>query len=477
MKKIFNLLTIILLVNTLFAQTKEDLKSNPFVTSNIISVTVGGDFAITGSFPSTFTERVDQFITRIYNQAYTKALGNIRDPKLIAEINRQFKEYSIRGIKLKRASGEILNIDLLKFRLNGDFKNNPYLKNDDVLIFPPLDKDKNFFTINGAVNKPGKFYFVEGDKLSDAIELAQGINKAYENIKGAEISRLNYSGNKIKLIKTSIDSNIPLQRGDQIRILAIEPKREDFKVLVIGEVEIPGYIPITKDSTNLYEVLKRTGGIKTTGSLRRARLISGNVASYIIYNEFGLKMGKLSKLNPVLISDKFIKIEDMLMARMSNLTEQDTSYFLVENQLRLLLDGNNIDFTTVMKKDSKAANFLVKDGDIIIIPQKDNTVQVFGQVAKTGKITFKDGADYMYYINKAGGFSEYSDDNVFVIKGQTREWISPKDNTVKIEPGDFIWIPKSPHKSFSYYLSQSSYYFTIIGSVATILLLLKQFGR
>jgi len=477
MKRIFPLLTLILIVNVLHAQTKEDLKNNPIVTSNIISVTVGGDFAITGSFPSTISERVDEFITRIYNQAYSKALGNIRDPGLIAKINEQFKKYPIRGIKLKRVSGKILNIDLLKFRLTGDFKYNPYLKNDDVLIFPPFDKYKNFFTIYGAVNKPGKFYFVEGDKLSDAIVLAQGINKAYENIQGAEISRLNYNGNKIKLIKTSIDSNIPLQRGDQIRILAVEPKREDYRAIVIGEVEMPGYISITKDSTNLYEVLKRAGGIKPTGSLRRARLLSGNIASFILFNKYGLKFKNDDKWMSKEINNRYLKLEDLLMSRMSNLTEQDTSYFLAENQIRLLLDGNNIDFTTVMDKGSKAANFLVKDGDVIIIPQKDNTVYVFGQVAETGKIAFKDSADYMYYINKAGGFSEYSDDNVFVIKGQTREWISPIDKAVKIEPGDFIWVPKNAHRSFSYYLTQTTLYFSIIGSLATILLLLNQFGR
>ena len=156
MKRIFILLFFILFANTFFTQSREELNSNSIATSSIISVTVGGDFAVTGSFPSTFTERLDQFITRIYNQAYTRAIGNIKEPWLIAQINRQFKKYPIRGIKLKRSSGEIINIDLLKFRLNGDFKNNPYLTNDDVLIFPPFDEDNIFFTINGAVNKPGR---------------------------------------------------------------------------------------------------------------------------------------------------------------------------------------------------------------------------------------------------------------------------------------------------------------------------------
>ena len=42
--------------------------------------------------------------------------------------------------------------------LNGDFTNNPYLKNDDVIIFPQPDLEHNSFTVSGAVNNPGKFF-------------------------------------------------------------------------------------------------------------------------------------------------------------------------------------------------------------------------------------------------------------------------------------------------------------------------------
>lgn len=477
MKRIFALLFFILLTNTFFAQTREELKNNPIVTSSIISVTIGGDFVITGSFPSTFTERLDQFITRIYNQAYTKALQSIRDTKLIIEINKRFKSFSLRGIVLKRADGKLLNVDLQKFRLNGDLKNNPYLKNDDVIIFPPFDKKRNFFTVNGAVNKRGKFYFVDGDKLSDAIELAQGINKAYGKIKGIEISRLSYDGNQMKLIETDIESNIPLKRGDQIRVLADETQRKDFHVIVVGEVNMPGYIAITKNNTTLLDVIKRAGGIKPTGSLRRARLLSGNVAAFILSKKYGLKFDNNKLSTTEAINKQYLKLEDILMSRMSNLTELDTSYFFAENQIRVLLNENSVDFTTLKDKNSKASNFIVRNGDIIIIPKIDNTVYVFGQVAKTGKITFKDGANYLYYVDKAGGLSEYSDNDIFVIKGRTKEWISPIDKVVKIEPGDYIWVPKDPHRSFTYYLRQTSNYFTIIGSIATILLLLKQFSK
>ena len=206
-------------------------------------------------------------------------------------------------------------------------------------------------------------------------------------------------------------------------------------------------------------------------------MVSGNVDSFFLIKKYGHKFGNKQLLTTEEINEQYLKLENILMSRMSNLTEQDISYFYAENQIRVLLDENTVDFTTLNDENSKASNFIVKNGDIIIIPKIDNTVYIFGQVAKTGRITFKDDANYLYYIDKAGGLSEFSDDDIFVIKGQTREWISPIDNVVKIEPGDFIWVPKNPHRSFTYYLNQTSVYFTIIGSIATVLLLLNQFGK
>jgi hypothetical protein len=44
-------------------------------TNNLISVTIGGKFIITGTFPASRTERVDQFITRMFNQGKEKLLA------------------------------------------------------------------------------------------------------------------------------------------------------------------------------------------------------------------------------------------------------------------------------------------------------------------------------------------------------------------------------------------------------------------
>ena len=79
------------------------------IGAGVISVTIGGDFIITGTFPALLTERVDQFVTRMFNQTKEKALGNIvSDPELLLKVKKQLDDYSIRDIKLKRADALLI---------------------------------------------------------------------------------------------------------------------------------------------------------------------------------------------------------------------------------------------------------------------------------------------------------------------------------------------------------------------------------
>lgn len=371
-----------------------------------------------------------------------------------------------------------MKLDLLMFRKTGDFSNDPYLKNDDVLIFGPSDLDRDFFTVLGAVNNPDKFSYVDGDKLSDALLLAGGINKAYENVDSVEIDRLSYNGEKLNKFKVGINIDVSLQRGDRIIVIADETQRKDFKVLVVGEVNRPGEIPITKNNTSIKEAIKAVGGFTEEASLKRAKLIRGTNIRYILEKEFGLNLEKHSDLltdwpNPILF-----QYERDKMLRMTTLNEEDTAFFFVDDAIRQMLNEATLDFDSVLENNSKVGDLKLRDGDVIIIPQKINTVYVFGQVKSPGNIRYVKGENYDYYINRAGGLGELAEDGkISIIKAETREWISDDIKNVPIENGDFIYVPKNPAKSFNYYVGVVGRYLSIIGSVATVILLLYQFKK
>src|ERR1035438_4092025 len=143
MKK-HSILLFIFLCATVNAQFDNNKNESYLTGANLISVTVGGKFITTGTFPASSTERVDQFITRMFNQGKEKLLATATNISwLLPQIKKEIADYSFRDIKLKRIDGKEIILDLEKFRLNGDFVNNPYLKNDDILIFPPAERYPN----------------------------------------------------------------------------------------------------------------------------------------------------------------------------------------------------------------------------------------------------------------------------------------------------------------------------------------------
>lgn len=471
-----NFFLVWLILTTLIYSQSSSSEKNNLLSFSGISVTIGGSFPLTGSFPALMTERVDQFVTRIYNEAVSRSLSNAQDEEMLEKLKKDISQYSLRGIKLKHSSGEEIILDLEKFRLYGDFKNNPYLKNDDVLIFPPFDMDKNFFTIYGAVNRSGKYAFVDGDKLSDAIELARGLNPAYENVKNAQIKRLSYDGLNQESIQVNITDNHNLNRGDQIIILADETQRKDFYVLVLGEVNQPGYIPITKNASKLGEIMKSVKGFTDNASLKRSRIFRGNSITPLLERQYGIKIGDdLLNKNQELV-DRIVNYEQAMMFRMSNLVEEDKYYFATENQYRVLNEGSAIDFTQVNDEKSEIYNFVLESGDVIVIPPYTKTVYVFGQVSSPGHVKFVENKNFLYYIDQAGGLGEYAEDEIMIIKGDSRNWVTATTNTI-IEDGDFIFIPKERIKSFQTTINELGGYFSIVGSIATVLLLITQLTK
>ena len=458
-----------------FATYSQILQDNKFNSDLLgtaaISVTVGGSFPINGTFPALLTERVDEFVTRIYGDAVDLTLKVTNDPEIYRKQKEELARYALRGIKLKRATGEEFLIDLQKFRLNGDFANNPYLKNDDVLIFPTFDIANNFFSVYGAVNEPGTFFFVEGDKIRDALELVSGINPAYENVDSVEISRLSYDGQAQTITNIAVDYDFQIQRGDRLRFLAPETQKRNFAVAVIGEVNMPGTVPITKNNTTLYEVIQLCGGFTPIASLKRARVYSKNSLAILLEKQYNISLSEQPDLEDPKFRNTILTLELALMYRMSNVISEDSNYFNLENQLRVLTEGSSLDFRKINDPGSDIANYKVQTGDIIIIPPIENSVYVFGQVLRPGHVTFIEGKDYNYYVNEASGIGELAEeDEIMVIKGGSRAWISPLREKVEIEEGDYIYVPKENLRSFRSYVFEYSVYISLLASIAAILL-------
>lgn len=482
MKKLIGFI-LLLLVHNAFSQDLEQTsssKQSSYSALQPITVTIGGDFIITGSFTSSKNQRLDHFITSVFAKAQDNVMRGLNKPETIKLVSKELEKYALRDITLKRINGDILKIDLLKFRVTGDFSNNPYLMQDDVIIFPAYDYEKNTIDIDGAVNKPTVFQFVKGDKLSDAIQFAGGLNEAYENVNEVVVSRLDKTGSKEDVIKVKIGDEFYLKPGDRIKVSSDENSKKNYKILVLGQVKNPGYVFITKDNTNIREAIQKAGGFSPNADLRRSELMRGWDESQLLkMKSIREQFERDSTFTTMPLLKKTVEelqSEELKMYRASNITEDQLRLsFNVDNYLRFIERKGIIDFAKIYSDSTADGKFIVKEGDVIIVPEKQDMVFVFGQVVNPGYFPFRKENNLNQYIAAAGGLTEQAKDieDASIIKGTNRAWYKPTEVS-EIEPGDFIYVPKDIPRDLSYYLQQVGSASSILATVVTLVFIIIQ---
>ena len=425
---------------------KKYITGNPTVT--LISprdfiVTVLGNVRFPGKYKMNATERVDKLI-----QCANSIIQKVTDDKLTAgtaksEENQYFKSgiSSKRYIIMKRRNEITKRIDLLQYFATRDEQKNPYLLEGDEVFVPVLDSTRNIFAVYGAVNAPGRFEYVSGDSLLDAIHLAQGFTKS-ALLDSIELVRFDPISGMLKtsfVIAAQIFSgslqNLCLQAGDRIIVKDKINLLGDYRVFVEGEVLYPGIYPITKNSTRLSNVIKQAGGLTEYASIKSAELLRKNVP---------VDEGQL----------------DRMVRQKSGITPEDNTYVSVEGDTRIRRDNVNVDFEKLFLAKDSSQDVIIQTEDHIVIPSTRKTIYIFGQVASPGNLPFIAGKDVDYYVLHAGGYTDDAQKgDVAIIKWTTRQWLEP--SKTKIEEGDFIWVPPVVRRPASYWLA-------IIGQTTSI---------
>jgi len=436
----------------------QNFKTGEVATVQQISVTVSGDFPVNGTFSASITERFDEFITRLI-ETEKQSFRASTQPWQANNL-----KYSTRNIKLIR-DGKTSIIDLHKFRMTGDMSNNPFLKNNDVIVFPKNDLDYNYISVEGAVNKPGKFMYVKGDKLEDAINLSLGFS---EFLEVKEI--LIYRFNQIQPIKLSPkDLSFELQPADRILVQADFNSRKDRRVLVIGEVNNPGYIPIKYDNNNLHQIIQSAGGFRSKVDSMNIELLKNSPIFYNYQTKVDLNFEQLY-LNEFKIQQLKSQIEALELERMAYLYPEDTSGF--SNDLKLKIQKSSFLFTQEEINGDTIIN-KIEDGDVIIVNPKPDNVYLFGQTGFVGNIKYSPNKPVSYYLDIAEGLGDYArKDEIYLISYKTKKWtnVTKTLTSTIVEAGDYIWVPKEPRHELTYYTQRISAIAQIVSALATTII-------
>ncbi len=479
-------LTIFLVYITvlpLMAQTTDALKSTmsydpskmfqtdqtQLLQARKITVSVTGAVKNPGSYIFNSSDRVDRAIqmAELYDQLMKQdRIDQLSKSEIIERKLDKFKPDDVyirdvkenerprRNVLLYRRTGEVIKVDIPKYFVTKEERWNPFLFDGDIIFVPRFDKKKDLIAVYGGVNVPGQIEYSEGDRIADAVQLAYGFTpRAVTD----SIVLYRYAEDNISLKEQTVnwtelqnfsEKDITLQPGDRIVIPEREDRREDYHVTISGEVRFPGVYPITRDQTRLSTIVQKAGGVTKNASLKSASIYRNEIAP------------------------KDLRME-LMMSMRGNTSVEDTTNFIIENEVRLNRGVVSVDFEKLLNDLDASQDIILQTGDVIVVPSVLKTVYVYGQVAVPGNVAFVDGEGVEYYVKKAGGFTDHArSGDVMIIKRGSRQWLSPSET--KVEEGDYIWVPKTPDRSFGYYMTVGSQAAAIVSAAVSIILVFIQ---
>ena len=295
--------------------------------------------------------------------------------------------------------------------------------NDRVIISSNIDLTRSKkVTIEGEVFEPKNYPFFDGMTLVDLILMSKGITKNGDLSK-IEIYRSTYDesrSNPIETIKVSLNAdmsnlndinNTELSEDDLVVIREKPGFQEKEFVTVEGLVKYPGTYAIKNNNYSFFDLIQDFNGFLNDASLSGVKIIRENKLQELLSFSEADSLKINAKLKPVI-------------------------EFGVDVKNILATNGSDPKY-----------NVILKSSDKIIVPRKDNSVEISGAVQQSSVVTYSNSLTTISAISRAGGFSENaSKRNVYVVY-QNGNVASTKsflffNNYPKLKAGAKIIVPE-----------------------------------
>ena len=355
--------------------------------------------------------------------------------------------YHRRNINLVREDGSIERVDLELAIAAGKSELDPYISQGDQIIVPEDEDVYSWVAVGGAVVRPAKIHFKQGDMASDLIKMGFGFTDE------ADLSNIEIRFPDSKSYKLYVDENMKvlgkdylLESGCLINVPTKQSKVNDLHgiVSIKGMVNKPGNYVITNNFTTLKQVVEMAGGVQDEAYLPLARIYTKN-------DELQL--------------DNDPYYDRLRLFQYSDLTIDDTMRVNIDALLKRPFASVNFENELV----SENGKVTLQDGDVIEIPRAPHRVYVFGKVKNPGFVKFEEGKSMDWYINMAGGMTQAAEaDRARIIRGATYVWIEPNENTYVLD-GDLVYVPSEPDVSSVVQIQKYAAYAGIAGAVVALI--------
>lgn len=358
---------------------------------------------------------------------------------------------------------EVVSVDV-KGILAGSVADIP-LKNEDVLFIPTQSElqSERTFTITGEVMSPGTYEYADNTSIEDLVMQAGGLTDA-ASISKVDVSRrirdpkaTNKSNTIAKTFTFSLkdgfvvdgDKSFVLEPYDVVHIRRSPAYVSPQNVTVRGEVNFPGVQTMSVKDMRLTDVIEMAGGATDYAYLRGARLVRTKT------------------------EDERVRDRDKMAALKKSLTDRDSVIVADLDLENTYVVGIELD--KAMADKGGDYDILLREGDVITVPEYNATVKVSGDVMFPNVVSFTGNKSYKWYVNKAGGFGlRAKKGKTFVV--YPNGTVAQVGHGAKIEPGCEIVVPtkkKREGMNFAQILAAGTSLSSLAAMVATIISVTK----
>ena len=322
------------------------------------------------------------------------------------------------------------------------------MRNDRIRIYSlrELQEDATI-TINGQVQNPGTFTYREGMTLEDVILMARGFSNGADKTNIQISSRGGRERGTVEMYNLEEKPEVihmTLKPYDIISVRRLTYFRPQTHVTIEGEVMSPGTYIIDKPEVRLSDVFADCGGFTDEAWIYGARLTR------------------------VLTSEEIERQRLAVMIANQNLEGRDTI------DLNALTDRYNIgiDLKKALDHPGSKADVVLRAGDIVNVPQMNNTVNVAGAVFYPNTVNYDKTFSWRDYIRQAGGFSHNARPKKTYAIFMNGKVATRRYGRIKIEPGAEIVVPEKEEGQNSISVSEIASLATSTSSLAYMIVAL-----
>lgn len=328
------------------------------------------------------------------------------------------------------------------------------LRNNDILFIPSNSDMAGDLVVkvNGEVNFPGEYKFAENTTIEDIILQAGGLTRTASMAKIdvfrqiIDPSAMEDSDSLVETYSFKIkdgfvvdgESGFVLKPFDEINIRRSPMSNKIKNVQISGAVNFDGRYAITSNDFKLSDLVKVAGGFSNSAYVKGAHL------SRKFTKEDLEQRDLLQTLSNVEMYEEMID------------NSSDANFVLMDSLMKTKLGEGDlfsiaIDLEKAIENPGSDYDIVLRDGDVVTVPEYTSTVKIRGEVKYPTAVNWKEGKSLKYYIKHAGGFGNKAKKNgVYVINmNGSVEQIS-KHSRKAIQPGCEIVVPrKKMRKSVS----------------------------